>query len=503
MKKALNMKKFLMVICCILSFGFVLAGCSTVSMIKNDSNELIYNGNAGVTIGDYLYFGNSYNEVSSLSDMAGLKDARKSSYLARVNLENINAKGQNFTPNGVEKVNSEAVAQENQFMFAIGNYIYYLKPDVHRYTSEEGASYQFGYSVLCSVKLNGDKNREIYTYQGEVSEIEVLEHDGNYYVVAFAGDKLFATKLNNGKGSTKVLGEGVSSVAIPKTQGAELDGYSDEWNGKIYFTDTDENDVSKVKEVAVTAGGTEDAEVVGDKNGTVSFVYRQNDLIFYTYTSGSTTRTYYNNVKDLSGEYYKNEIILVDNEHEFSSATISNVFVLQYGTPFETIVYSANSAIYYKNANNGSGRVTISDDAGNDISSATIMVVDDRLAYLISSTGVFEVDFAGLTRGNGDISLTATKTVATMTSINTTLYSYDGEYIYFYAGLEALTEKEQELIDSEKEEAGIEVSEDEEEDITSLDDGTYLYRVSIATGNTQLLGVTDYEERHSSYVYKK
>ncbi len=502
MKKALSLKKFLIVICCILSFGFVLAGCSTVSMITNENNELIYNGNAGVTIGDYLYFGNSYNEVSSLSDMSGLRDVRKSSYLARINLENINAKGQNFTPNGVEKVNSEAVAQENQFMFAIGNYIYYLKPDVHRYTTDDGASYQFGYSVLCSVKLNGDGNREIYTYQGEVAEIEVLKYDGRYYVVAFAGDQLFATRLNNGKGSTKVLGEGVTSVAIPKTQGAELDGYSDEWNGKIYFTDTDENDVSKVKEVAVTADGTEDAEVIGDKNGTVSFVYRQNDLIFYTYTSGSATRTYYNNVKALSGEYYKNEIILVDNAHEFSSATISNVFVLQYGTPFETVVYTANSAVYYKNSMNGSGRVTISDDAGNSLSSATIMVVDDRLAYLISSTGIYEVDFARLTTGSGDISITPTKTVATMTSINTTLYSYDGEYIYFYAGLEALTEEEQDLINNEKEEAGIEVS-DEEEDITSLDDGTYLYRVSIATGNTQLLGITDYEERHSSYVYKK
>lgn len=502
MKKALSLKKFLIVICCILSFGFVLAGCSTVSMITNENNELIYNGNAGVTIGDYLYFGNSYNEVSSLSDMSGLRDVRKSSYLARINLENINAKGQNFTPNGVEKVNSEAVAQENQFMFAIGNYIYYLKPDVHRYTTDDGASYQFGYSVLCSVKLNGDGNREIYTYQGEVAEIEVLKYDGRYYVVAFAGDQLFATRLNNGKGSTKVLGEGVTSVAIPKTQGAELDGYSDEWNGKIYFTDTDENDVSKVKEVAVTADGTEDAEVIGDKNGTVSFVYRQNDLIFYTYTSGSTTRTYYNNVKALSGEYYKNEIILVDNAHEFSSATISNVFVLQYGTPFETVVYTANSAIYYKNTMNRSGRVTISDDSGNDVSSATIMVVDDRLAYLISSTGIYEVDFARLTTGSGDISITPTKTVATMTSINTTLYSYDGEYIYFYAGLEALTDEEQELINNEKEEAGIEISE-EEEDITSLDDGTYLYRVSIATGDTQLLGITDYEERHSSYVYKK
>lgn len=495
------MKKFLMILCCILSFGFVLAGCSTVSMVTNDNSELIYNGNAGVTIGDYLYFGNAYNEVSSLTDLAGLRDVRKSSYLARINLENVDAKGQNFTPNGVEKVNSEAIANENQFMFAIGNYIYYLKPDIHRYTNEEGASYQFNYSVLCSVKLNGDGNREIYTYQGEVNEIEVLKYDGNYYVVAYAGESLFVTRLNNGRGSTKILGERVTSVAIPSTKGAELDGYTDEWNGMIYFTDSDENSVSRVKEIAVTASDAEEAMVVGDKNGTVSFVYRQNDLIFYTYTSGSITRTYYNNVKDLSGEFYRNNIILVDNAHEFSTATISNVFVIQYGTSLETVIYTANESIYYKNTMNGSGEVSISDAEGTDLSSATIMVVDDRLAYLITSTGIYEVDFARLALGNGDISLTATKTLATMTSINTGVYSYDGDYIYFYAGLEALTDEEQELIDKEKEEAGIEVS-DEEEDITSLDSGVYLYRVSISTGATQLLGVTNYEERHSSYVYR-
>ena len=497
------MKKFLMVLCCIFSLGFVLAGCSTVGMIQNDSNELIYNGNAGVTIGDYLYYGNAYNEVSSLSDLSGLNDVKKSSFLARINLENIDAKGQNFTPNGVEKViKEEAIAQENQFMFAIGNYIYYLKPDIHRYTTDDGAEYQFGYSVLCSVKLDGNSNREIYTYQGEVTEIEVVKNGDNYYVVAFAGDKLFATKLNNGNGSTKVLGEGVTSVAIPNTNNTSAAGYTDEWNGKIYFTATID-DVTSVKEIAVDADDADEATIIGDKNGTVSFVYRQNDLIFYTYTSGSTTRTYYNNVKDLTGDYYQNDIIMVDGEHDFNSATISNVYVMQYGTSHETVIYTANSNVYYKNQT-GSGRVTISDGT-NDLTTATVVAIDDRDAFVMSSTGIYEVDFASLTTAKGDVSLNSTKTLITMTTIDTTLYGFDGEYIYFYAGLEALTDDEQELINDKKEAAGIEIS-DEEEDITTLDDGTYLYRVSVqgADGQcaSQLLGITDYAERHSSYQYK-
>ena len=98
-----------------------------------------------------------------------------------------------------------------------------------------------------------------------------------------------------------------------------------------------------------------------------------------------------------------------------------------------------------------------------------------------------------------------------MTAIQTkgTLYSYDGEYIYYYAQLEELTDEEQELIDAEKEEAGIEVSdEDEEEDsITTTDSGCYLYRVRINNNNDtsryELLGQTSHVERHSDYVYKK
>lgn len=496
------MKKFLMVLCCVLSFGFVLAGCSTVSMIKNENNEVIYNGSASVSVGDYLYYGNAFNEVSSLTSKSELNALKSSSYLARLDTSNISAKGQNFTPNEVKKVTSEVVGQENQFIFVLGDYLYFLKPDTHVYVTDGTGSNQFGYSVLTSVKLNGDKVREICTYEGAISQIEVLKNGDNYYVIAFAGDKLFSTKLNNGKGSTKVLGEGVTSVAVPETYSMALAGYSSDWNGKIYYTATDDEGVSSVKEVAVDAKSAEDAVNVGDKNGTVTFLHRQNDLIFYTYSNGTTTKTYYNRVDNLTGEFYTNDIILIDAKNKFSNSEISNIYV--FGEPkAETIVYTMNSKIYYKNFVNGggSGRVNITD--GSADVSATIMTIDGRMAYLISSTAIYGVDFAKLTYLDGDQDLTA-NILAEMTSISTTLYSYDGEYVYFYAGLEALTDEEKELIADEKEEAGIESDdEEEEEDITSLDDGVYLYRVSISGNDLQLLGVTEYEERHSNYVYKK
>ena len=73
------------------------------------------------------------------------------------------------------------------------------------------------------------------------------------------------------------------------------------------------------------------------------------------------------------------------------------------------------------------------------------------------------------------------------------------------AQLEELSDEEQELINSEKEAAGIEVNEDESDSataITETDAGYYLYRVNINNGVYELIGTTNYEERHSSYVYR-
>ena len=95
----------------------------------------------------------------------------------------------------------------------------------------------------------------------------------------------------------------------------------------------------------------------------------------------------------------------------------------------------------------------------------------------------------------------------TMTKMVTSgeLYSYDSGYIYYYAQLEELTDEEQEKINQEKIDAGMEVdtSEDGEDTvITDTDAGCYLYRVRINDGAYELIGTTNYEERHSDYVYK-
>ena len=68
-----------------------------------------------------------------------------------------------------------------------------------------------------------------------------------------------------------------------------------------------------------------------------------------------------------------------------------------------------------------------------------------------------------------------------------------------------LTEEEQAKIDAEKKAAGIEEETDDSEEsaITDQDAGYYLYRVRINDSKYELIGMTQFEERHSNYVYKK
>ena len=499
------MKKFLMAICCFLTLGFILTGCATVPNIKNENTELIYNGNAGVMVSNYLYYGNAFTDISSYTSMSELNSAKNVSYLARYNFNSTrNAKGNNFTPIGNEKVNGEAIATNYQFMFVIGDYIYFLKPDEHRYGDNDSTSQQFSYPVLTSSRLNGDNLKEVYGFESAVSQIEVLNYDGSYYVVALAGENLVSVRLNgNGGGSATVLAEGVTSAAIPETSNTSLKEQSSDWNGKIYYVATDENENSTIYQINVNDAESRQT-VYGKNNGTVTFLYRQNDIIVYSnQNQNSQTFVYFNDVSNVTS---RDEIILVDTEHNLFTTSASNIDIVN--GVYDTIIFDGTNGKSFRNTRGGSGTLTINDESGTAITDYTIMFVNDKNAYVYTSTNIYEVDLTKITQTNRNENITiVARNIVTMTSITTStdLFSYDSGYIYYYAQLEELSDEEQELINSEKEAAGIEVNEDESDSataITETDAGYYLYRVNINNGVYELIGTTNFEERHSSYVYR-
>ena len=480
-----------------MTLGFILAGCSDVPNVENDKSGIVYNGNAGVVISDNLFYGNAYTDISSYSSLSEINSAKNVSYLSRIDLSKRDAKGNNFTPKGNLTLANEVVATDYQFMFALGNYVYFLKPDERVYDNSGSASQQFTYPTLSSIKLDGGKVNGFYNFENEISQIEALVFDGKNYVVALAGNKLVAVELNgNGGGKATTLAENVQNVAIPETA-REMTGERTEWNGKIYYVATDDDGKSSINEVSVNDANKKQT-IYGKNGGTVSFLYREGDIIVYSYQDQySNTFVYYNDVSVYSS---RDEVIDIDRNKLISTSATDIDIISGVNTTF---VFNGGSGMQYVNTKGGRGILTINDSTGTAISDYTIMFVNDKLAYIATATNIYEVDLTPITQKSADQTLSARRMLATMTSIKTSgeLYSYDSGYIYFYAQLEELSDEEQEKIQKEKEEAGIEVVEDEETVITDLDAGHYLYRLNINNGVYELIGTTSYEERHSDYVY--
>lgn len=482
------MKKFLLVFCCLLTFGLVLAGCSTVSSISNDSTEVIYNGNAVVNIGGYLYYGNAYSDLSAYTTDSDYTNATKLSYLARLN-SNIerSAKGMNYSPSNVENVASQVIAQDNQFMFALKDYIYYVTPNRYKFAdADNNSSYHYDYYTFRSCKLNGDSEREIYTTDATVSDIEVLKSGDDYYIVFLSNSNLYSIKINNGKGEVVKLAESVTSIAMPETYQVDLEGSVKDWNEQIYFTvSREDGNGSIVKSIKLGQSAEEAKSIYNTKNVTVSLLDRVGDLIFYSVTQNSQTFVYYNNVKNATTS---NAIIRTDEKNNFyAGSSISEVKVINYGQAGQIILYNNGTNLCYLNSNGGRGKLTFS------ASDASILFINDRLAYLADSTTIYKVDLASCASytSEQDVELTATAMVV-MTSIKAgSLFGFDGDYIYYYAQLEELSETEKENDTSDEE---------EETAITDIDANFYLYRVAVNTSRTdryQLIGKTETDKRHS------
>ena len=486
------MKKFSKILCCVLGLGFLLGGCATVGSIKNSSEELIYNGNSAVMVDGYLYYGNAISDISAFSSDSDYKKAAKIGYLARLNTNiDLEAKSKNFSPKNVEKVASEVTGYTDDFMFVLGNYIYYATPNRQKALDSDGnASNYYNYTTLYRSKLNGDGKSKIYTTNGEVTQIEVLKYNGNYYIVMLAGTDLIKIQIGN-RVSASVVAEDVTSVAIPKTYQKDKVGSSLDWNGYIFYTttrtDEDNSDISgtDVQRVLVTGG---DSEVVFHEQGTtVTFIGREKDVLFYTMT-GHETEIF---ISDVTGDNSKNAF-RNNRQTFFSASSISDITLVSTGTvDYGYVFLNSSGALMFKDIrNNRSGAITLQSD-GESISSYKILFVSGRTVYLSTTTSIYKADISSVF--NGGSTTIACDTIVTMTAIyDGNLYAYDGTYIYFYAQLEELEEDEKDPDESE---------EDEEEE---TDENYYLYRTKVnknseadAANPYELLGKTQIESRHT------
>lgn len=491
------MKKWTKVLCLCLLVGLfticTLTGCATVGNVKNNYNELIYNGNSAVMVDGYLYYGNSFADISALSGDGSYKASAKNSFLARVNTNaELSSKTIDHSPKKVENVSTEVAGYSNSFMFVLGNQIYYATPNRQKVSQDGNASYQYGYTCIYRSKLNGDNKKKLYTTSAEIKQIEVLKEGKTYYIVIFAGDKLVKINLSNSKAST--IAEGVTSVAMPKTFQKDKIGSTWGWNEFVYFTKAlsvesgsgaTGNVVSRVK---LSDGKVEE---VYNNNSDITFIGREKDVIFYTETNSGSAETYMKNMTTSNGSFANYDARIPSSISDIHTVSVKTTEKDENGeTQTKTNdlgwIYTVGSNLGYRTVGGRSGYVSFSD--GTQFSTYKLLFVDGQMIYLSTTTGIFTVDLSNVF--SGESTTVEAKAVVTMTAIHEgALYAFDGSYIYYYAKLEE--------IEPEKDENG-------EEKEPETDDNYYLYRAKVgraenvgADKNYELLGLTSINSRRS------
>ncbi len=485
------MKKWAKMLCCFALVGFMLvgglAGCATVSNIKNDYEGIIYNGTSAVRVGDYLYFANAYSDSGSFTKDSDYTNATKNSYLARVNLENLDAKNPYFSPKKVENVSSEVTGFGDSFMFVLGQNIYYATPNRQMMKNDSGQSaYFFNYTTIFKSGLNGDGKTKLYTTSDEISQIEALKFEDKYYIVMLAGQKIIKIDLKSNKVTT--LAENVTSVAIPKTCRTNANNSTLDWNGQIYFTTARDSesalkDTNLLKKIGINETDPQKAETVYTQ-GNVTLISREQDVIFFSESKTNIESAVYKldvkanpNSSDFYDAAKKKQLF-------FSGSTVTDLTHIATKSVDYGYIYTANSSLRYSSNNGKSGKITLMLN-DTELSSYKTLCVIDRIIYLSTTSGIYSADLSNVFINGGANVQIKCKEIVSMTGIaDNNLHAFDGKYIYFYASLQTIPDESQDESENETEE--------------ETDDNLYLYRANISGDEGfQLLGLTAISSRHT------
>ena len=473
-----NILKIFALIFCIALF---LTGCTTLSDIKDNSGNNIYfadieyfQGQIAV-VGDYLFYGNSY--TASDGDDFDYASASSTGYLNRLNLStfkyDLTEDEDGYvdpSPVGIERVDGEdrLVGFQNQYMFALGHYLYFTTPNTHQNSALENDYTQVS---LCRIRFNGEEFEELdgtaSTFRYDENTILTAQKgsDGNYYIIVYApvSDEsdttynLYSIKIGDSLGDVTTLAEDVTSVAMCDENSTIKE--------IIYTTDSDDEYYETTEVKAVDFASGEERNLGDEVYGSETILQdRIGDIVIYSYSSSEIPQAI----------FYKD---LTNSDNNFNGGnefyvTSGVSMVERVGSGYMFISDTSNSVMYKPTL----GLTSSADENYVDptpikvLGSSEyndILFVDGDYIYYSNDTTINRVSVSA--NGVGE-----KETLVTMTSLISGQCGYDGSYIYFYAQLENTTSDDSE-------------SDDETEDTTTSDTNYYLYRVDKNSTVPQLL----------------
>lgn len=408
------MKKYLTMLCSfVFCVALILTGCATVSDVYGADGKSIYfesiqyfEGQVA-KIGDYIYYANGYADI----DASGFdyKSSAKFGGLSRVKVSSNFEYGdvedkQNTTPKGVESVSGKLVGYENQYMFALGSYLYFTSANTHKTSDAEN---DYSQVSIFRIKFNGDNLEELGTFEHDDNSIFKAVQDGEnfYYLITVPADdsktNVYSIKIGDNCGKAKKIVENAESVVLCDEESSLK---------KVLYTVDAENfeeETDCVKKVNLD--GTEnEVFYAGESGASITLHDRVGDEVFYT-RSLDIKKVY---IKDVSnGTSFGN-----GNEFWELEEGVSNVKKVDDGYLF--IDGQSKSVMYNKNSN---PNLFLSSDAYSDV-----LFVDGEYVYYSNSTSIKRMSVRTLEE----------ETIASMTAIISGQVGYDGNYIYYFAQLE-------------------------------------------------------------------
>lgn len=414
------MKKFTLVLFAILiSFGFILTGCSgTTLTIPQNYLDVSSNGGFVVEVGDYMYFANAYQSYTKLktkSDNDG--NGVKQFSLKRAKIENNSFKLNEDDNVAFENVVNKIAAFETSNMFVVNEYLYFTSPNVHKNDSkdkEEYNTYQFELSTLFRIKLDGSGLKEIYTTETSTAQF-YLTGGGEQKLLIYDDNKILQVNCFQNSTNVSTMAEKVTSAIFPYQQNQEI--------VDVYYTvDREEGDPftgNILKKLNVVTG--ESFEVAGYSNNkeTITLISYDGDRLFYTRTGGNGVDKLYSN--DFSNGQSSEQSQRYDTDNFKSGSKIYLIKDSQYNVNAFVFEYNGNIFLQDMADDNGSSCDKLTNE------SSKIAFVDGTYVYYTTENGIFRVSVLGSH---------IIQQISDVKDFNADLLDFDGRFVYFYAKAE-------------------------------------------------------------------
>lgn len=401
-KKVLTIITMLVLCVC-----FLFSGCTKLSL---PTGKVSSNGGSVVVVGDYIYYANTFVDVSTLSKNDNTTKTTKHNSMYRVKTvdDGVVKYDEDDNLTDVEKVYEKIAGFATSNMFIVGDYLYFTSPNVHK-EDKTGAD-KFDLTTLFRMKLNGTDFKEILTTR-TTSGTFCLVNGSTPYLLIYDNNQISKLVLENKISSAKVLVDKASGVALPKQ--------TDSLRYVYYTTDIDENETNAgikgnyLNRLDLNDNSTTCIESKPVAN-TISLVAYEDNILYYKKLVDGTSLYYSNTMVGgfEAGEKVRTVFGDVDGTDEISSFTTINK---------DNVVYIYNSKIYLNHINDDGTtkyELLISEKA-------TIEYVSGDYIYysLDSGAGVYRISYKDK----------VSQKMSEKTDIKTGSFDFDGTYIYFYA----------------------------------------------------------------------